>query len=116
MPSEEDRQLLPWMVVIRWAYDGSQRNGMPDLDVNESMNALDLALGEIERPVFCFEAYRRIGNGLREFVFYVASCDSFMDELNRKLVGHARYPIDIKFYDDENWSDFRKLLDDLGAA
>lgn len=104
------------MVVISWAYDGSQKDGMPDSGVNESMMALDAVLGEIERPMFCFEAYRRVGNGLREFVFYVVNCDSFMGELNRKLESHARYPIDIKFYDDENWSDFQQLLDDLGAV
>ena len=116
MPSEEDRKSLPWMVVISWGYDGSQKDGMPDSGVNESMMALDAVLGEIERPMFCFEAYRRVGNGLREFVFYVVNCDSFIGELNRKLESHARYPIDIKFYNDENWSDFQQLLDDLGAV
>lgn len=80
------------------------------------MQDLDVVLGELERPSFCFEAYRRIGNGLREFIFYVANCEEFMRELNQKLERHARYPIEIKFYDDKNWSDFQQLLDDLGAA
>jgi hypothetical protein len=66
--------------------------------------------------MFCFEAYRRIGNGLREFIYYVSNCESFMQELNRKLESHPTYPIEIKFYDDEQWSDFAELIDDLGEA
>lgn len=89
---------------------------MPDTDENASMIELDAALGEIEGPRFCFEAYRRIGNGRREFVFYVSSCEAFMEALNRKLETHPRYPIEIKFYDDGSWSDFQELIDDLGAA
>lgn len=116
MPCDEDRKSLPWMVVVSWTYDGSQRNGMPNLDVNERMKKLDICLGGIERPMFCFEAYRRIGNGLREFVFYVKDSDTFMSELNRKLENHPRYPIEIKFYEDDEWSDFQQLLGDLGAA
>ncbi len=104
------------MVVISWEYDGSQKNGMPDTDENATMIELDTALGEIEKPMFCFEAYRRIGHGLRKFVFYVSSCEAFMEALNRKLEAHPRYPIEIKFYDDENWSDFQELIDDFGAA
>jgi hypothetical protein len=116
MPPDADRKLLPWMIVISWKYDGSQKNGMPDPEVNERMKNLDTALGDMEAPGFCWEAYRRIGNGLREFVLYASSCDAYMSQLNRKLDGHPRYPIEIKFYDDEDWSEFRQLVDDLGAA
>ena len=116
MPEEAIRRALPWMVVVSWTYDGTDRNGMPSLDVNEEMMRLDDALTNLERAMFCFEAYRRIGNGLREFIYYVSNCESFMQELNRKLESHPTYPIEIKFYDDEQWSDFAELIDDLGEA
>lgn len=114
MPDEAMRRALPWMVVVSWNYDGTERNGMPSPDVNEKMKRLEQALTELERPMFCFEAYRRIGIGLREFIYYVSNCESFMEELNRKLENHPTYPIAIEFYDDEHWSDFGKLIDDLG--
>ncbi len=116
MPVEADRSALPWMVVVSWRYDGAQRNGMPSQDVNEEMRTLDDALCELQHPAFCTEAYRRVGNGLREFIFYVSSCEVFMETLNRKLESHPRYPIEIKFYEDEQWSELQEIINDLGAA
>jgi len=80
------------------------------------MQRLEVVLGEIARPAFCFEAYRRVGHGLREFVFYVADRDQFLAELNEHLASHPRYPLDIKFYEDESWSDFQRLIDDLSES
>jgi hypothetical protein len=37
LPSETERELLSWLVVIAWHYDGSARNGMPSEQVNQSM-------------------------------------------------------------------------------
>ncbi|HEY4081865.1 MAG TPA: DUF695 domain-containing protein [Burkholderiaceae bacterium] len=116
LPAEEVRLALPWLTVFAWRYDGSSRNGMPPIQVNESMMKLDGALGKIERLDFCVEAYRRMGCGLREFVFYVGDRDKFMAEFNASVSGHERYPIEIKFYKDESWSEFQELIDDLGVV
>ena len=35
---EETRQALPWLTVISWNYNGSERNGMPPKPINEQMN------------------------------------------------------------------------------
>ncbi len=113
MPSEIERNVAPWLAVVSWVYDGSDNNGMPDSEGNAEMQRLDGVLGQIERPSFCFEAYRRVGSGLREFVFYIADRDQFLVELNAHLASHPRYPLEIKFYEDESWSDFRRLIDDL---
>jgi len=116
MPSEVERSFAPWLAVVSWAYDGSGNNGMPDSKDNAGMQRLEVVLGEIARPAFCFEAYRRVGHGLREFVFYVADRDQFLAELNEHLASHPRYPLDIKFYEDESWSDFQRLIDDLSES
>ena len=50
---------------------------MPTTEENQHMLMLDVALGKMERPEFCVEGYRRIGAGLREFVFYIADRDEF---------------------------------------
>lgn len=89
---------------------------MPDTASNEGMMALEDVLGEIERPGFCFEAYRRIGGGLREFVFYIANQAESMTELNDRLEKHPRSPIEIAFYRDDDRSDFQKLVGDLGTV
>lgn len=116
MPPEEESLHSPWLTVLSWPYDGSINSGMPDTASNEGMMALEDVLGEIERPGFCFEAYRRIGDGLREFVFYIANQAEFMTELNDRLKKHPKYPIEITFYRDDDWSDFQSLIDDLGTV
>jgi hypothetical protein len=116
IPPEDVRSTLNWLVVISWKYDGSSRNGMPQEDVSSQMLKFEDALTTLERPNFCFEAYRRIGNHLREFVLYIADRDNFMAAFNEQLAEHPRYPIDIKFYEDESWSELRELIDDLGPS
>jgi hypothetical protein len=60
--------------------------------------------------------YRRTGNGQKEFAYYARSTDEFMSSLNASLASHSRYPIEIKFYEDKDWSDFRRLLADFDPA
>jgi hypothetical protein len=116
MPSDEEQRSCPWLTVLRWHYDGSGNNGMPDEEVNRGMLSLDETLGTLESPRSCTEAYRRIGYDLREFVFYVADRDDFLSSLNMALANHPKYPIEIKFYEDENWSDLAKLINDFNEA
>lgn len=113
MPSGDVRSALSWLVVISWKYDGSANNGMPQDQVNDEMLKFELALATLEGPNSCFEAYRRIGNHLREFVLYIADRDDFIAAFNDRLAEHPRYPIDIKFYQDKSWSELQELIDDL---
>lgn len=61
-------------------------------------------------------AYRRTGNGLKEFVFYAEDQSQFLAELNQLLATHPTYPLQIKFYEDPTWSDFEKLTADFRKA
>ena len=74
---------------------------------------LEAALLKIERPEMCVEAYRRIGAGLREFVYYIGERERFIEEFNDRVAEDPRYPIEIKFYKDETWSELRDLINDL---
>lgn len=89
---------------------------MPDVEANRGMLALDEVLGSLESLHSCTEAYRRVGGDLREFVLYVADRDDFLASLNRGLAEHPKYPIEIKFYEDETWSDLEKLIDDFNEV
>lgn len=86
---------------------------MPTAEENQHMLMLDAALGKLERPEFCVEGYRRIGAGIREFVLYIADRDKFLEEFNHCVAQDRRYPITITFYEDEEWSELRDLIDDL---
>lgn len=113
MPEESSRRALPWLTVVRWEYDGSENNGMPQAAENQRMLMLEAALLKIERPEICVEAYRRIGAGIREYVYYIVDRDRFLEEFNDYVAGDPRYPIEIKFYKDETWSDLQDLINDL---
>ena len=89
---------------------------MPDIETNRGMLELDQALQTLDSSKSCSEAYRRIGFDLREFVLYVANRDDFLASLNLALATHPVYPIEIKFYEDTNWSELKTLIDDLSKA
>jgi hypothetical protein len=114
MPAQEVRSAMPWLTVVRWEYDGSGDKGMPGAEEARQMLMLEAVLEKIERVGFCHEAYRRIGAGVREFVYYIAERDQFLQEFNSYAAGDPRYPITIKFYQDEAW--FQGLIDDFETA
>lgn len=86
---------------------------MPGADENQHMLMLEAALEKVERPAFCLEAHRRIGAGVREYVYYIADQDRFLQEFNSCALNDPRYPITITFYKDEVWSDLQELIDDF---
>lgn len=116
MPSEDARNARPWLTVIRWDYDGSRNEGMPDCEENRHMLMLAANLEKLELAGYCCEAYRRIGAGVREFVYYVAERDAFLREFNQCAAEDPRYPISITFYKDEAWSDLQELIDDFKSV
>ena len=113
MPAEEVRLAAPWLTVVRWGYDGTNNNGMPNAEDNRHMLEFETVCGRMEDQEVCIDAYRRIGAGLREFVFYIADQDKFLSTLNGHLATHPRYPIEIKFYKDETWSELQDLIDEF---
>ena len=87
---------------------------MPLADINEKMILLEEAIENTMDSSKQFQhAYSRTGNNLKEFVYYSSSQNKFMNLLNKTLAGHERYPIEINFYEDPEWSEFKKLIEDL---
>ncbi len=114
-PSEDIRNELSWLTVISWKYDGSTRNGMPPVAINEKMIKLEDALETIKGKDALFKlVYTATGNDLKEFVFYISERDIFTNAFNDALAGHERYPIGIVFYQDSNWSDLNELQQNFG--
>ena len=100
--------------VVSWQYDGIENNGMPLSAINKKMIALEDALENTMITSKRYQhAYSRTGNNLKELVFYSSSQDDFMRLLNMTLAEHERYPIEITFYEDQEWSELKKLLEDF---
>jgi hypothetical protein len=113
-PEDSMIRKYPTIIVVSWKYDGKKNNGMPLKEINARMILLEKAIGRISDSSMQFcHAYSRTGNSLKELVYYAASQDEFMRLLNETLVKHERYPIDISFYEDPQWSEFAKLIEDF---
>ena len=111
MPSASIREQLTWLTVISWKYDGTTNNGMPLQSENQSMIKLEDAIEDgIEFEDILQHAYSRTGNNLKELVYYIHNRDQFLEAFNKALENHARYPIEIDFYEDQAWEDFQNLL------
>lgn len=114
LPDQSVTDKLPALTVVSWKYDGSQNNGMPLEEVNNRMILLEDALEDSMGLSMIFtHAYSRTGNNLKELVYYTTKQEDFMAMLNRALESHEEYPIEIDFYNDKDWSEFKKVLKDF---
>ena len=109
LPNQETREQFRWLTVISWKYDRSVRNGMPPESTNKQMLALEHAVDELEEAGLCRHAYSRTGNGLKELVYYIVDRGEFMAAFNTALINQPRYPLEIKFYEDQEWEDFQTI-------
>jgi hypothetical protein len=103
----------PTLVVISWKYDGSMHNGYPDQKSKDMMYKLEDLLGELEDKDVSFRSYGRTGNNLKELAYYTSTQEYFLEKVNVVLMDLPRFPIDITFYQDENWTDYKELLADF---
>lgn len=111
---KELKEKFPMLTVVSWKYEGATNNGMPLTEINEKMIVLEEAIEKaMDKSKQYQHAYSRTGNNLKEFVYYSSSKDQFMTLLNETLATHERYPIEINFYEDPEWSEFKKLIEDF---
>ncbi|BFM16625.1 hypothetical protein R50073_28080 [Maricurvus nonylphenolicus] len=117
LPEETTRSNLSWLAVISWKYDGSSNNGMPLSDENQRMITLeDVIEDQIENDQVLRHVYSRTGNNLKELVYYINDQELFLESFNKALSNHPRYPVEINFYQDAEWEDFTRLLNDFAKA
>lgn len=114
LPDDAVRDNLSWLTVISWKYDGTSNNGMPLEDINQRMITLEDAIeNHIENDNALRHVYSRTGNNLKELVYYIHDREQFLRAFNEILSGHPRYPIEINFYEDAEWKDFKRLRNDF---
>jgi hypothetical protein len=114
LPEKKIMSELPFLTVISWKYDGTERNGMPLKEVNDRMIILEEAIEKSMDSTELFtHVYSRTGNNLKELAYYSKSQKDFMEILNRTLEKHDSYPIEINFYEDKEWTDYKTVIKDF---
>lgn len=117
LPEPEERLSLPWLAVISWPYDGAEDNGMPSAEDNLRMFELeDLIEEQLEGPGSLRRVYTRTGNHLKEMVYYLRSREQFLSRFNEVMSDKPRYPIEMRFFEDEEWQDFLELVEAFQQA
>lgn len=114
IPNDSIIAKFPFLTVVSWKYNGSERNGMPPKSINERMIVLEEALeSSMSNSDIFTHAYSRTGNNLKELVYYATKQSDFMEMLNGTLEKYDVFPIEINFYEDREWTDFKRVLNDF---
>ena len=114
LPNKEVMNRFHYLVIVSWKYNGKENNGMPENEINKRMILLEDTIGKSMKTSKIFlHAYSRTGNNLKELVYYCTNQTDFMALLNKTLQHHEDYPIEIDFYEDKDWREFKQVLDDF---
>ncbi len=112
LPLRDVMSSLPLLVVIKRKYEGNEL-GFPDKLTQDKIYELENYIEKLERSNCCYRAYGRTGENSKEMVYYTSSQSFFMEQFNKLLANKPTYPIEITFYEDEDWSDYKEVLSDF---
>ena len=112
LPPTAERQLYCHLVIVAWPYDGG---GMPDRSTHARMQLVEDALeAGTERRDKGFQVLSMTGLGRKEWRFYTADVESFIESLNDDLQGQGDVPLEIESWFDPDWNgllEFRSSSD-----
>jgi hypothetical protein len=109
LPDTKTRANYGWLTVISWSY-AVRGKGMPQAADNTRLNELEGIIHEKLEPAgHCILVISRTGNGQREWSYYIRDRDEFIAAFNDALADKPRFPIEITFYEDPQWSELRDL-------
>ena len=92
-------------IQITWKYSG----GMPSGDTNTSMTTFERAIDDLTGDNHFAELVQvATGGGVKEWLFYCSDKGRFMNEFERLLVAHERYPVEISSLSDPEWRIWRE--------
>ena len=109
-PSTADRELFCKLILVSWNYD-PESSGMPARAVHADMQMFEDALeGGTEFKGVAVQVLSLTGGGLKQWRYYAADVDEFMESLNADLRGHAAYPLEMESFEDPDWNGLSEFL------
>ncbi|QQV76997.1 DUF695 domain-containing protein [Sphingomonas aliaeris] len=110
VPMAEQRAARPVLVSITWAYDGEATGGMPPRPVYDRIEGFENVLfAALDEGDWATEAAAITGNGARQWRFYTANAEDFIDRFTKALAGETIYPIELEAVDDPEWQGLRDV-------
>lgn len=103
-----DRRAYSERVVIDWTYESD--GGMPSRSEREAMDQMeDLMTPQVEHSGLASLAWVSTGEGLRRWIYYAKSRETFMARMNKALAGHPRFPVEVDLESDPRWERYEQL-------
>jgi Family of unknown function (DUF695). len=108
LPGESVMKRLSTLMVVSWTFDSPDDRGMPSEEELDRMERFEALTDEhlVERGVARLMTVFT-GDGVREWQFYTADPEIFMEKLNAALKNEPVMPLDIEAFDDENWDGYK---------
>ncbi|OED35629.1 hypothetical protein AB833_29540 [Chromatiales bacterium (ex Bugula neritina AB1)] len=100
----------PYLVTIFWPYVAVDDGGMPDADTNEDQIEFEEAISHLDSKGTGHLMLVVTGNGSKEWNWYVADVNSWMEQLNTALSERAEFPIEIENCQQPDWSLYHDFI------
>lgn len=99
-----------YRIEVKWAYDGSVNDGMPDRETSEMMEQVtDRLTDTFDRDPVAVLTGIYTGDGERDWVFYSLSPNIFGRKLNECLSDLPLLPITIYVENDPEWAEYDEM-------
>jgi uncharacterized protein DUF695 len=116
-PSFASAATFPHLLVVFWAFESPNEEGLPapeDLELMTKLeNLLQMALEQARQA---FLSVIVTGDGIREWQWYVCDPKSTMELVNNALGNLESFPIRIDFQEDPQWAVYGTFLDLTGSV
>lgn len=104
LPLASERQRNENLVIVTWAYSGIE-SGMPNDEDKTLMNRFEEAIEQGFEPSDVGALVASLtGNHQKEWRFYTADVDAFLNAFNACLAGHPSYPLELRVFNDPDWN------------
>lgn len=103
----------PTRVSIYWSYVPENESGLPDDETTDAQHAMENALDKLDSPEFGYLMLVILGNGRKEWHWYVSEVEAWRNELNGLLAEHPVFPIQLEKSDEPDWALYRNFVSGL---
>lgn len=106
-----DRSRFPALIIAAWPYDLGDDKGLPDRKTYEQMHAFQEAVHTaLTQTGAGLEAATLLGRGVKEWRYYAADPEAFLDVFNKALAALPEFPLEMQSFDDPDWDGLTELL------
>jgi len=100
----------PTRLTIYWPYEPANEHGLPDSETNEAQDLLEYTLDKLDSPGTGFLMLVVIGNGNKEWHWYVADAGEWFNRFNELLSEHAVFPVSLEKIREPDWAFYHDFL------